>query len=443
MKKVIASLLCLCLLFTAIAIKAPSDVHAATKQELEEKVEKIEAEIAENQKKIDSLKDKKASEEKKVSLLESQISAQKEKVDAIETQVQTIDNEIEVFDKKIQQLKNEIDVLRGEIKQKNKQIAKTKKAIDDSKDQLCEKLRASYITGTDSNLKILMGSSNLASFLTHLEMMKRISENDKRIIDEFKEKVKKYREAKAELEKKEKEVSKKKSEVEAAKQEKVDKKKELSETKAKYNSALSELESSYSNISAYISQLDKDSAAYKSYISKLEAERKQADAEIDRIIQSYQATTSATTAAPSTPQTGGSYNTDKSWAWPLGSGYSYVSSGYGYRDASISGWSFHGGADITTSAAEGKPIYAAREGTVIAAVWGTTGYGRYVIIDHGDGFVTLYGHCSNLTVSQGQHVSKGQQIANVGHTGNAYGSHLHFEVRQNGVKQNPLNYVSP
>ena len=98
--------------------------------------------------------------------------------------------------------------------------------------------------------------------------------------------------------------------------------------------------------------------------------------------------------------------------------------------------------DISASGVYGKPVYASRAGTVIAAVWGTTGYGRYVVIDHGDGFSTVYGHCSNLCVETGQQVSKGQQIANVGSTGNSTGPHLHFEVRYNGEKQNPANYVS-
>ena len=122
-------------------------------------------------------------------------------------------------------------------------------------------------------------------------------------------------------------------------------------------------------------------------------------------------------------------------------GGTYISSGYGNRSASISGWSFHGGIDIAGGGIYGRPVYASRGGTVIAANWGNTGYGNYVIIDHGDGYASLYGHCSNLCVSTGQTVSKGQQIANVGSTGNSTGPHLHFEIRKNGVKVNPSNYL--
>ncbi|MDO4380583.1 MAG: M23 family metallopeptidase [Clostridia bacterium] len=158
------------------------------------------------------------------------------------------------------------------------------------------------------------------------------------------------------------------------------------------------------------------------------------------------ATTTGTTSSSggnSGSSSGGKiYQSNDSWAWPLGNISCYISSPYGNRSASISGWSFHGGMDISASGVYGKPIYASRAGTVIAAVWGTTGYGRYVIIDHGDGFSTVYGHCSELVVQTGQTVAKGQHIANVGSTGNSTGPHLHFEVRYNGEKQNPANYVS-
>ena len=70
-----------------------------------------------------------------------------------------------------------------------------------------------------------------------------------------------------------------------------------------------------------------------------------------------------------------------------------------------------------------------------------TSYGEYIIITHGNGVQTLYGHCSELCVSQGQYVSQGQVIAKVGSTGNSTGPHLHFEVRVNGTLYNPQNYV--
>ena len=86
------------------------------------------------------------------------------------------------------------------------------------------------------------------------------------------------------------------------------------------------------------------------------------------------------------------------------------------------------------------PIYAADGGTVTYSGW-MGGYGYLVQIDHGNGYVTRYGHNSSLTVSVGQKVYKGQQIARAGSTGNSTGNHCHFEVRLNGVAKNPLNYL--
>jgi murein DD-endopeptidase MepM/ murein hydrolase activator NlpD len=99
----------------------------------------------------------------------------------------------------------------------------------------------------------------------------------------------------------------------------------------------------------------------------------------------------------------------------------------------------HEGIDI--GAAQGTPIYAAATGTVNYAGW-ESGYGNLTLIDHGNGLATAYGHQSQIAVSSGQAVSRGQLIGYVGSTGHSTGPHLHFEVRVNGVPNNPLNYLS-
>lgn len=112
-----------------------------------------------------------------------------------------------------------------------------------------------------------------------------------------------------------------------------------------------------------------------------------------------------------------------------------ISSRFGWRSRDN-----HKGIDIAAS--YGTPIYAAASGTVTLAKTGYGGgYGNHIIISHGNGVQTLYGHCSSLCVEQGAHVSQGQLIAKMGSTGNSTGNHLHFEVRVNGVAQDPQNYV--
>lgn len=102
--------------------------------------------------------------------------------------------------------------------------------------------------------------------------------------------------------------------------------------------------------------------------------------------------------------------------------------------------STHKGVDI--GAAYGTKIKAAASGTVITSSTGYNGgYGNYMVISHGNGIETAYGHCSALYVKVGQKVSQGEVIGAVGNTGRSYGNHLHFEIRVNGVAQNPQNYL--
>ena len=127
-------------------------------------------------------------------------------------------------------------------------------------------------------------------------------------------------------------------------------------------------------------------------------------------------------------------------AWPVPSCHT-ISSGYGGRIHPTTGkYKFHGGLDIPGS--YGSAIVAANSGKVIWAGNRGDSYGNYVIIDHGGGVSTLYGHASKVLVSTGQSVSRGQRIANVGSTGRSTGPHCHFEVRINGSRVNPNPYVN-
>ena len=125
-----------------------------------------------------------------------------------------------------------------------------------------------------------------------------------------------------------------------------------------------------------------------------------------------------------------------SFRWPTSG---RISSYFGGRKSPGGiGSTNHKGIDIAVP--RGTPIYAADGGTVTYSGW-MSGYGYLVQIDHGNGYVTRYGHNSSLTVSVGQHVYKGQQVARAGSTGNSTGNHLHLELRVNGARTNPLNYV--
>ena len=125
-----------------------------------------------------------------------------------------------------------------------------------------------------------------------------------------------------------------------------------------------------------------------------------------------------------------------SFRWPTSG---VITSYFGYRNTGIAGAStYHEAIDIANRT--GTPIYAADGGTVTASGWGGK-LGYYITIDHGNGFKTIYAHCSSLYVAKGAKVYKGQTIAAMGNTGTSSGSHLHFGVKKNGTWVNPLNYL--
>lgn len=118
---------------------------------------------------------------------------------------------------------------------------------------------------------------------------------------------------------------------------------------------------------------------------------------------------------------------------PIASGYT-ITSRFGQRSSGT-----HTGLDI--AAPMGTNIHAAASGTVVTSGWSDYGYGYHVVISHGNGVYTLYGHCSRLYANVGDVVNQGDTIAAVGSTGNSTGPHLHLEIRVNGQKLNPQYYL--
>lgn len=443
----------------SLALLNPSIIALALpaeKEELENRIDEIDAQIAANKQKLESLKGKKEKQMEYLDTLEAQIETVESKVSNLQTQIDTADNQIKKLNSELKQLDNEIKEINSDISKAEKDIVTMQNNISSTSDQLAAKLRSSYMNGNESALKILMGSDSLASFLTRLEMMKRTSERDKALILGFRDKVTKLNKTKEKLEKDKVDVSAKIEEANEKKALSLEKKAELEKKQKAHDATMSELEGKYAEVEDIIAGFDKSSAEYKKYISNLQIEKAEADAEIDRILSEYYATqttlpvnnneptTSGSSGGSSTTTTkpaGPSYTAKGDWLWPLGNASCYISSHYGYRSASISGNSFHGGTDIAGGGISGKPVYASRAGKVITAVTSNRGYGIYVLVDHGDGYSTLYAHMSARYVSTGDNVSKGQMIGRVGSTGNSTGPHLHFEVRYYGEKKNPMNFV--
>jgi murein DD-endopeptidase MepM/ murein hydrolase activator NlpD len=124
--------------------------------------------------------------------------------------------------------------------------------------------------------------------------------------------------------------------------------------------------------------------------------------------------------------------------WPVEGGE--TTDGFGFRGNPFGGGSseFHPGQDI--AAPRGTPVFATADGIVIKADW-QNGYGQTVVIDHGNGLTTRYGHLSKIEVTQGQEIKRGEELGQVGSTGRSTGPHLHYEVRISDVAVSPLHYL--
>ena len=199
------------------------------------------------------------------------------------------------------------------------------------------------------------------------------------------------------------------------------------------------LQQKVSEANALLAGLESDINAYKSVYDQYEQQQKNVQSQIDKQVEELRRQEEANKNNNPGYDPGKANGSTGTMMWPCPSCH-YITSPFGWRYHPIyQTQKYHSGVDI--GASYGATIVAADGGTIITA-GSVSGYGNCVVINHGNGITTLYGHMSSIAVSVGQKVSKGQTIGYVGSTGNSTGPHLHWEVTVNGVRQNPLNYAS-
>ena len=302
-------------------------------------------------------------------------------------------------------------------------------------------MRANYMAGETSVLEIFTSSSDMSSFLNRLEMFKRVTESDQDLVNKLNKEIASIEKMQEELETKKAALQKEKTELEA-------KRSDLQSTEDTLTANQNVIKQKTEEVEAKLSALNAQTKELKVSIDEYNSEMSRLDEEIKAAIKKSNQSSGSSSNSSSGSNAGSmdSNVSNSGWAWPLPYSGVYLSSYYGYRYHPIDGdWRYHSGIDISMSGAYGKNIIATRAGTVILSSLESesgTGYGNYIIIDHGDGYTSLYGHCSELLVSEGQTVSRGQIIAKVGSTGWSTGPHLHFEVRYNGSTVDPLDYVT-
>ena len=346
--------------------------------------------------------------------------------DALQS-IQDLDASIDEKQTEINQLNQEISTLETEIEEKEADIAKKEEEYQETDKLLQERLVAMYEAGETSYLDVLFSSDGLMDFISKYYWLTELAECDTQLMEQIEQERIAIENEKAEVEKNKQQIEENKKSVQT-------KQTELKVQKAKRETEASALSAEEKELQAEIEQVTKEIQAVENEILRVAAEEAKKNQNNN--------------SAPS--YTGGALE------WPCPN-YKRISSGFGYRGSAATGGvgsSNHKGIDLAAS--QGSAILAAESGTVITVknscshdyaknYWNRCscggGYGNYVMISHGGGLVTIYAHCSSISVAEGQHVSRGQQIGTVGSTGYSTGFHLHFGVTLNGTYVNPMNYL--
>ncbi len=312
------------------------------------------------------------------------------------------------------QLNNEEIALYDEmIAEKNKELQKAIRREEKQLERYRARVRAMEENGNLGYLALLLNSSDLGELLTVMDDVGEIMESDRELEEEYIAARENTEEIKADYENT-------KTELEAKQEELRAEQKELEAQIEEAYQMLAEIEADIANnVEAYNALVAAEAEAYTAFnqlAAQLEAQRQAAQ----------QGGSSGGSSIQGTGQ----------FIWPVGA--DSITSDFGNRVHPVYGTDkFHSGVDI--GAADGANIGAADAGTVVySGVMG--GYGNCVMIDHGNGYTTLYAHMSSISMSKGDTVSQGDLVGQVGSTGVATGPHLHYEVRQNGSTIDPMDF---
>ncbi len=351
---------------------------------------------------------------------------QKEKNDTL-TQVNNLTSQISGYEDEIDDLESEISGLQTKIDDAETQIKKDEEEYQKQQEALNLRLVEMYEQGDVSYLDLLLSSEDLIDFISGYYMVSELASYDTEMLKQVEEEKEKIENEKKGLEnsKASLDTAKKAKETKAqaltvAKKEKQQKVKELSQDEQKLQEEIEELQSHESSIKKKVAQMKEE------YDRQLAAQKNNSN--------SGSKNNSGTSSNPA----GGT--SSYGFGWPVAN--PSITTSYG-----VSGkyWSkgYHTGIDF--KAATGTAVFSIGDGQVIDAVKNSRSYGNYIIIYHGNNIYSLYAHGSALLVSEGQTVSKGQQIMKSGATGNVTGPHLHFEIRTPNYKfdncVNPRSYL--
>lgn len=403
------------------------------------------------QKEIDAGNKKQQSAQEEKKQLEKEIAAMEaEKKDTL-SYIKNLDEKQQELSEKMQSNRDNIQTARREVKRLRKEKKKAGAEKKKQYDTMKKRIKYMYENGNEGYLELMFSSRSLSELFNRAEYVTKVSNYDKNLLKNYQKLQDKIQKAenkiqteldsltemreslKVEKSSMEELVEKKEQEVKDYQNILDDKNNTLSDTETLLASQEEELERL---MAAQRAAAEQEEAAKKAQEKSNHSSDKTTDNKNTRD-KSNQTDNNSTTDNSSTdskqPASSGGY------CWPL-TVSGRISSYFGYRSSPTAGASsYHKGIDVAVPVGTG--VLAAKKGTVVTATYSSSA-GNYVAISHGNGTYTYYMHCSSLSVSVGQQVSKGQRIALSGNSGISTGPHLHFAIFTGGSYVNPLNYVS-
>ena len=368
--------------------------------------EDLQNQLSDVQNRMAQESEKKAQAEAVIGSVNDKLYALQQQLEAAQRDYQAVANELKATEEKIAATQAELEKTRARLKVREGVFTK--------------RVRDIYMHGQLSYLDVVLGAKDFSDFSNRLELLRRIIDADITLISD---------------------IRKERAAIETAKQELETQRARQAQLRDQAAAKRDEIESRRKEQQAILYQAQNDKAVAEQAYNEYQ-QSSQAIAEMLRQRAADRAAQAVAAAAQASSGGGGGsdyyqpVSGSGAMIWPVNG---VVTSPYGYRTHPIFGTTiYHSGIDIGVD--YGTPVHAADGGVVVEAGW-ISGYGYAVIIDHGNGLSTLYGHNQELAVSEGQSVSQGQVIAYAGSTGNSTGPHVHFEVRANGDPVDPSAYL--
>ena len=352
-----------------ICFSIPLSIYAATVSDLEQQQQEAEDKKNEAKEKLDDIKEEKSETLTEIRDLDSKISASEEKLDNLESQIKELENS---------------------IKETKNEITKKQESYDKNKELTDKRLIALHEAGETSFLDVLLNAKSFTDFLSRYFTVQELAEHDTELLNT---------------------IEQERKTIEAKKQELDEKKAKVDEAKKEQEQATKELKNARSEKNSKVDKLSEDEKKTQKEIDSYNAAIRQVENQITEMLRQAEQQMNNSNSS--------GIKFDGSFVWPCNN--KVVTSTVKIR------WGkWHKGIDI---GARYENVYASASGYAYNAS-NPGGYGTYIMVVHGGGYITLYGHLQSSKISNGQYVKQGQVIATSGNSGASKGAHLHFEIRK-------------